>query len=207
MIQAVRDVEALCRAGRRLAACAAASLLASCAGAPRTASAPDADTSPYATAAPVLALSESAAGPITAETPYAPATLKALFPGITFETVQTMSEGRVVYFLTGFHDGFQTFQVEPDGGRNRVARVHVVGPAAAGPKGERIGQSYAETGGRTMSCVPGDEEWAGLAICSRSKSRVRYIYAPDLFDGTDDQLPPASVLTSARLVRMVWEAP
>lgn len=153
----------------------------------------------------LFTLSEDAAGPITPGMAYSQSSFKSAFPGLTFQTVRTMTEGDVKWFLAGFDDGFQVFQVEPDSGKRKVSKVHVVGPRAAGPNGERIGMTYAETNGRSMKCRPGKDEWTGMAMCSPSRSRITYIYSPELYTGASGRLPPASELREARIVRIVWD--
>lgn len=161
--------------------------------------------SPVAFEQPVFSLTEMSAGPIAPGTAYSQNNLQELFPDFTFQTVRTMTEGDVVFFIAGFKDGFQVFQAEPNTGNRTVARVHVVGPRAEGPNGERIGMTFAETNGGAMDCTPGAEEWSGMAICKRTESRVSFIYAPEQYTGPDGQLPSRPELRNARIVRMVWD--
>lgn len=177
--------------------------LAGCADGPAT----DAPSSAIATTTPAFTVTENAAGPITADTRYSSETLQQLFPSFRFDTVRTMTNGRVANLLAGFDaEGFQTFQVEAKPGGRGIASVQVVGPAASGPRGERIGMTYEEAGGRRMSCEAGRGQWTGLAICGRSNSRIRYIFAPDQYIGPSGKLPPNDELRAARLVRIVWTA-
>lgn len=153
------------------------------------------------------ALSETEAGPINSETPYSIATLQGLFPGYRFDTVRTMTDGTVRSLLAGFDpDGFQAFQVEARPSRRQIESVQVVGAAFAGPRGERIGMTYAEAAGRGMACKAGSGQWTGLAICSRSNSRVSYVFAPEQFSGASGTVPRGDELKGAHLVRMIWDA-
>lgn len=163
--------------------------------------------SSFASSKPAFSLSETAAGPITADTLYSPSALQQMFPSFRFDTVQTMADGQVMNLLTGFDsEGFQAFQVEAAPDRQHIASIQVVGPAASGPRGERIGMTFEEAGGRRMTCEAGSGPWTGFAICGRSDSRIRYVFAPELYLGPSGQLPPPDELRSARLVRMIWKA-
>ncbi|MEM6665522.1 MAG: DUF1131 family protein [Pseudomonadota bacterium] len=167
----------------------------------------DLSGSPYASGTAVLQLTSDSAGPITASTPYSKSSLESLFPGFRFDTVQTMSEGKVRWLMSGFdQDGLQAIQIEAASGGRSISRVHVVGPAASGPRGERIGMTYRETGGGRMSCEAGRGDWTGMAICSRSGTPIEFVYAPEQFIGQSGQLPRGEELSGARLVRMIWSA-
>ncbi|MEM9206568.1 MAG: DUF1131 family protein [Pseudomonadota bacterium] len=180
---------------------AAAAAVVGCAGGPVT------SQSEFGSAPVAVSLSEDAAGPITAATPYSAQSLSGLFPGFKFDTVRTMDDGRVVNFLAGFdEDGFQAFQVEGNASRRAITAVHVVGPAGAGPRGERVGMTYADVGGRGMSCDAGRGQWTGMAICKRSGSKISYIFSPEEFSGSSGTLPRGDELANARIVRMIWEA-
>ncbi|MCB1494112.1 MAG: DUF1131 family protein [Rhodobiaceae bacterium] len=176
--------------------------LASCAATTQTETTSDTAFSPSNA---VFAISENAAGPITPQTPYSVETLKGLFPGFSFDTVQTMTNGTVTYLLTGFDkDGFQAFQVEPAPGRKSIASVQVVGPAGEGPHGETIGMTFVEASGRRMDCNAGSGDWTGLAICTRGHSNIHYIFAPEAYLGPSGKLPTGDDLLNAHLVRIVW---
>lgn len=167
----------------------------------------DTSGSPYAGGAARYQLSTSSAGPIGADTPYSATQLARLFPGYRFDTVRTMTDGRVRHFLAGFdEDGLQAFQVEADRGRRSIEAVHVVGPAFAGPNGERIGQTYRETNGGRLACEAGRGQWTGMASCRNSGEAVEFIYSPELFSGAPGKLPSREELANARLVRMIWHA-
>jgi len=83
----------------------------------------------------------------------------------------------------------------------------VVSDLIRGPGGERVGMSFAESGGRRLDCKPGHDEWSGMAVCSDAARRMRYVYAVEAYRGPDGVLPDAATLAEARLVRMVWHAP
>lgn len=154
-----------------------------------------------------FSLSESSAGPITAETAYSKAALSRMLPQFRFDTVQTVADGRVRYLLAGFdEDGFQAFQVEANGDRSRVDSVHVVGTAVHGPRGEEIGITHAQAGGRSLDCKPGRGPWFGMAVCQRRGSKITYIFSPEEYSATPDRLPRGEDLARSRLVRMIWEA-
>lgn len=160
----------------------------------------------YLRSEPVIQMTSSGIGPIGAGTPYSQETIGRALPGFELGSVTTMSEGEVRHLLAAFKGGMQQLQFEPGGPNGLIGRVHLVGQEAAGPNGERIGMTYAESGGRSLDCAAGTGDWSGMAICMTNDRRLSYIYAPEAYSGPDGQLPPRDVLVKARLVRIIWNA-
>ena len=158
----------------------------------------------YSKSAPVLQITQAGLGSIGKGTPYGANSLKSALPGFSFDTVQTATGDEVTWLLTAFKDGQQQAQFEPDASRKFISRVHIVGQEAAGPKGERLGMSFAQTGGAKRSCKPGDAEWYGMALCR--DGALTYVYAPPAYENADGGLPPRETLAQSRLVRIIWSA-
>jgi hypothetical protein len=156
---------------------------------------------------PVLRLTTSGLGPVGAGASYSTKSLGAALPGFQLDTVKTMNEGQMKWLIAAFKDGLQQVQFEPNGRGNLVERLHVVGREAAGPYGERIGMTFAETGGLRMSCSAGKAHWAGIAICQGADKEVTYMYALQGEQASATSLPAASEMAAAPLVRMIWKAP
>ena len=158
----------------------------------------------YISSAPVIQITDKGLGPVGTGTPYGANSLQAALPGFSFDTVQTATGAEVTWLLTAFKDGQQQAQFEADASKKYVARVHVVGQEAAGPNGERLGMTFAQTGGKSRSCKPGHAEWIGMALCS--DGALTYVYAPPAYDNADGGLPPRETLAQSRLVRIIWTA-
>lgn len=155
---------------------------------------------------PVIKLTPSGIGEISHGAAYSEALLRRALPGFELKTVKTFSEGEFKWLLAAFKNGSQQIQFEPDRSGRKVRRIHVVGLEAAGPNEERLGMSFAETGGGRLECRPGKQEWSGMTVCETSDATLAYVYAPSDYNGADGQLPPERDLAKARLVRMVWRA-
>ena len=160
----------------------------------------------YISSAPVIRITPAGLGAVGAQTPYSSKSLQAALPDFSFDTVQTATGSEITWLLTAFKDGLQQAQFEPDRTRKTIARIHVVGQETAGPNGERLGMTYAETNGARLSCQPGHDEWTGMALCTSDGGRLTYIYAPQDYAGPDGALPPAKTLANSHLVRMIWSA-
>lgn len=156
---------------------------------------------------PVVRLTASGIGPIGVGSAYSNQTFRAALPDFTFQTVKTMSEGEFKWLTAAFKNGSQQVQFEPDRSGRRIASIHVVGLEAAGPNGERLGMTYAETSGSRLDCRPGHEEWSSMAVCQTPDHVLAFVYAPSNYGGPDGALPPEAELAKARLVRIIWRAP
>lgn len=163
-------------------------------------------TAPASEAIPVaFTIRAEAAGPITAATPYSAAALRQLFPGERVEVTQTADEGGVVSALTVFHEGLQVFLVLPERGGRTIRAVHGAGLAVAGPEGQRLGATFAEIGVKRAACRVGTGPWAGMAICRSPRTpNVQLVFDNGGWTGPLSELPPANVLGTAMLQRIVW---
>ena len=160
----------------------------------------------YRQTQPVIQMTTSGVGPVGAGTPYSQQSLAAALPGFEMGTVKTISQGQLKHLQTAFKGGMQQLQFEPNASGRLVSRIHLVGQEAAGPNGERIGMTFREAGGIRQNCQPGSNQWSRMALCKSPDGSMTYVFAPQEYDGPENQLPPANVLAEAHLVRIIWEA-
>lgn len=164
------------------------------------------DIASVTSAVPVAhTITADAAGPISPQTPYSSAALGKLFPEGRLETITVADESGVVAALTVFEGGLQVFQVLPASDGSTIRTVHGSGLAVAGPGGERLGDSFAQTGVSRSDCTVGTGAWAGMAICaSRQAPNVRFVFDNGGWDGSGSELPPQNFLAKGKLQRIVW---
>lgn len=190
-----------------LAACSSVASLNESAPTPRATSSYTPGAPGYVHSAPVLRLMPSGLGTIGAGTSYSKAVLQKALPDFSFDTVQTMSEGELKWLLTAFRNGLQQVQFEPDDSGRFIARVHLVGQEAAGPKDERLGMSFAETNGAALSCRAGKGDWSGMALCVSADGALTYVYAPPEYANANGDTNRRQPAANARLVRIMWRSP
>lgn len=146
------------------------------------------------------------AGPIDPGTQYSPAAIRRLFPDGDLETVRTADEAGVIHAITVFEDGLQLFQILPDDSGREIRAVHGSGLAIAGPRGERLGMAFANTGLSREACTVGTGAWAGMAVCRHpAAANVRLVFDNGGWEGPATELAPQRNLASGRLHRIVWE--
>ncbi len=167
---------------------------------------PQVDDIDYRQSEPMVYMTSDGVGTISAGTSYSQSTLTNALPQFEMGTVKTISEGQLKHLYAAFSDGMQQLQFEPNRAGNKVWRVHMVGQEAAGPNGERIGMTFARSGGGNLICVPGTNQWSSMALCNNSEQTLTYIYAPQEYSGPPDKLPPRDILAKALLVRIIWSA-
>ena len=160
----------------------------------------------YRQTEPVIQMTSAGVGTVSAETPYSQSSLSNALPQLEMGTVKTISEGQLKNLYAAFAGGMQQLQFEPNRAGNKVWRVHLVGQEAAGPNGERVGMTFARSGGANLDCEPGTNQWSSMALCKNSERTLTYIYAPQEYDGPADQLPPRDILAKALLVRIIWSS-
>lgn len=162
--------------------------------------APSADTEYRITAAQ--------AGPVTPGTPFSKAKLQSLFPGKRVETIALATDAHTFYGFVVFDGGFQVMAAEPDAGNRTITAMHGVGPAVAGPNGEKIGMAFAQAGISPRNCKVGTNLWAGMAICPANHTpNVKLVFFDSSWGQPDGRLPPASELARGQLQRIVWTPP
>jgi hypothetical protein len=175
-------------------------MLSACAG----------DEQPSATSViPVsYTISANAAGPITADTAYSAATMRQLFPNERIDVISTADEDGVVNALTVFSDGLQVMMIVPASGGKSIKAVHGSGLAVAGPNGERLGMTFRQSGISRNDCEVGTGPWLGMAVCTaRSAPNVKLVFDNGGWNGSPNELAPASSLAEGSLQRIVWIPP
>ena len=152
---------------------------------------------------PGLALSESGIGLVTRDTSYSTSAIRDALGGVRVETVNaTNDDGRVVSQIAAFApSGLQMVRFER--GSNGIGAIHVVSDEVPGPRGARVGQTFRQTGGRSMECREGQRTWSGMAVCRLSGSSILFVYSVPLWTG--GSMPRGADLDGALLNRMVWE--
>ena len=156
---------------------------------------------PIAPSVSGIQLTETGIGLVDQSTRYNSREITAALDGARVETVQATSNGRITSLLAAFApSGLQMLRFENSGGR--VGAIHVVSEDVPGPRGERIGQTYAQAGGSGMRCQPGTDTWVGMAVCRRDGSAITYVFAVPL----RSSIAPlrGSELRQSNLTRMVW---
>ncbi len=150
-------------------------------------------------------ITAQAAGPITPDTPYSTATFRKLFPEQRIDVISTADEDGVVDALTVFSDGLQVMMVIPARGGKAVKAVHGSGLAVAGPNGERLGMSFRQAGTSRNDCNVGSGPWLGMAVCAaRGASNIYLVFDNGGWNGSPNELAPASALADGKLQRIVW---
>lgn len=150
-------------------------------------------------------ITAASAGPVTGETPYSAATLRKLFPNERIDVISTADEDGVVNAMTVFSDGLQVMMVVPDKSGKTIKSVHGSGLAVAGPNGERLGMSFRQAGMSRNDCTVGSGPWLGMAICTvQDAPNVRLVFDNGGWNGSPNELAPASSLAEGKLQRIVW---
>ena len=150
-------------------------------------------------------ITAAAAGPITPDTPYSAATMKKLFPNERIDVISTADEDGVVDALTVFTDGLQVMMVIPAAGGKTIKAVHGSGLAVAGPNGERLGMTFKQSGLSRNDCTVGTGPWLGMAVCTeRNAPNVWLVFDNGGWNGSPNELAPASSLAEGKLQRIVW---
>jgi len=150
-------------------------------------------------------ITAASAGPVTPETPYSTATLRKLFPNERIDVISTADEDGVVNALTVFSDGLQVMMVVPDRSGKAIKSVHGSGLAVAGPNGERLGMTFRQAGISRNNCSVGSGPWLGMAVCTvQGAPNVRLVFDNGGWNGSPNELAPASSLAEGKLQRIVW---
>ncbi|SNY92744.1 Protein of unknown function [Cohaesibacter sp. ES.047] len=185
---------------RLTALVAAAFLLSSCSSPTGRLVGPGGAPPPQA----VLVISDAGISNLTPETRYGPKSIGEAMPGFEIETIQTAGETGTQWTYAAFLDGLQIAQIFK-GENGKIGVVHGVGDAVAGPNGERLGMTFAQSGLSRRSCRVGTKLWRGMAICdARNSEKIKLVFAIAEFDGPFDRLAPSSELDRATLQRILW---
>ncbi|MCB1476056.1 MAG: DUF1131 family protein [Rhodobiaceae bacterium] len=164
---------------------------------------------PIAPSAPTLySISSGTAGPVGPGEPFSKRRMQELFPGKDIETISLANEDKTFYGFVVFNQGLQVMAAEPDSANRSIIAMHGVGPAVAGPNGEKIGMTFANAHISPRSCRVGRDLWAGMAICPADHApNVSLVFYDGNWQSSPDRLPPPSQLASGRLQRIVWTPP
>ena len=153
----------------------------------------------------VLSIGDSGVGGLTRETGYGPAAIGAALPGYKIETIQTAGETGTQWTYAAFLDGLQMVQIFKGSG-GKIGVVHGVGDAVAGPNGERLGMTFAQSRLPRSACRVGQKLWRGMALCDAANtSHVTLVFAIPEFTGPFDRLPSSELLDQATLQRVLWK--
>jgi len=185
---------------RLFAMVATALLLASCSSPTGRLVGPSGAPPPQA----VLVISDAGISNLTPETRYGPSSIAKAMPGFEIETIQTAGETGTQWTYAAFLDGLQIAQIFK-GKDGKIGVVHGVGDAVAGPNGERLGMTFAQSQLSRRSCRVGKQLWRGMAICdAKNSDKIKLVFAIAEFNGPFDKLAPSSELDRATLQRILW---
>ena len=152
----------------------------------------------------VLAVTDAGVGGLTSETHYGPKAIGEAMPGYQIETIQTAGETGTQWTYAAFLNGLQMAQIFKGTG-GKIGVVHGVGDAVAGPNGERLGMTFAQSRLPRSACRVGKGLWRGMGICQAANTeKVTLIFAIAGFLGPFDRLPPANQFDQATLQRILW---
>ena len=152
----------------------------------------------------VLTVSDAGVGGLTPETGYGPKSIKQAMPGYQIETIQTAGESDTQWTYAAFLDGLQMLQIFKGTG-GKIGVIHGVGDAVAGPNGERLGMTFAQSRLPRSACRVGKDLWRGMAICQAANTKkVSLVFAVAEYKGPFDRLPSSSELPRATLQRILW---
>lgn len=154
--------------------------------------------------AAVMQVTDQGVGGLQAETGYGPKAIATALPGYNIETIQTAGENGTQWTYAAFLDGLQMVQIFKGSG-GKIGVVHGVGDAIAGPNGERLGMTFAQSALPRSACRVGKNLWRGMAICQAKNTRsVSLVFAISGYAGPFDRLPASSELDGATLQRILW---
>lgn len=150
-------------------------------------------------------ITAASGGPIGPGTPFSKTGLQKLFPGKDIQTIRLANDTKTFYGFVIFDEGLQVMAAEPDAGNRTIVAVHGVGPAVAGPNGEKIGMTFAQAGIPARKCEVGKRLWAGMAVCpANGAPNVKLVFFDGTWGGSPNKLPPSSKLATGQLQRIVW---
>ncbi|PLW77015.1 DUF1131 family protein [Cohaesibacter celericrescens] len=152
----------------------------------------------------IVSITDAGIAGLTRETGYGPKAIAQAMPGFQIETIQTAGETGTEWTYAAFLDGLQMVQIFKGSG-GKIGVVHGVGDAVAGPNGERLGMTFAQSRLPKSACRVGQQLWRGMAICKAANTeRITLVFSIASFTGPFDRLPPSSQLNQATLQRILW---
>nr|WP_321457745.1 DUF1131 family protein [uncultured Cohaesibacter sp.] len=152
----------------------------------------------------ILSITDAGVDGLTPETGYGPKAIASAMPGFNIETIQTAGENDTQWTYAAFRNGMQMVQIFKGTG-GKIGVVHGVGDAVAGPNGERLGMSFAQSHLPRSACRVGKNLWRGMAICKAANTeKVSLVFAISKYRGPFDRLPAPKDLQGATLQRILW---
>lgn len=150
------------------------------------------------------------AGPLSGVTPFDQAAIKKLLPGYATETVltslETATSDAIGVFAPSAAGQTQILHIVGTAG-GTIREIHGVGRHVLGPNGEQPGMTLAETHADPASCRAGQGLWKAIAVCrSPLADNVTLTFAYPAESATPGHLPPRSILMTAQLQQIIWQA-
>ena len=158
-----------------------------------------------------LQITAAGAGPLGPDTRYDAKSIEAAMPGYTTGSVLIGLEGgttnATVLFRKIYGGQVQALQILPGQG-GKIGQIHGVTHHVAGPAGERPGMTFRQAGVDAATCRIGTGLWLGMAICaSRGAPNVQLTFSFKGEAAMAKELPPAGVLATGELQRIIWTPP
>ncbi|WP_316858126.1 DUF1131 family protein [uncultured Cohaesibacter sp.] len=151
-----------------------------------------------------LSMTDAGVNGLTPETGYGPKAIAAAMPGYSIETIEAAGESGTQWTYAAFQNGLQMVQIFKGSG-GKIGVVHGVGEAIAGPNGERLGMTFAQSRLPRSACRVGKSLWRGMAICKAANTnKITLVFAISEYRGPFNSLPPSSQLQKATLQRILW---
>jgi hypothetical protein len=143
-------------------------------------------------------------GPITAETAFDEATIKALFPKAMVKSAFIhVGEGPPGPIITVEQDNVPLLEIGKDA-EGGIGEIRMAGGPVEGPKGEALLAKWADLGFDIAQCRAGEGRTVNQTICVRPEApTVSYVFGVPGW--TKGGLPPAEILSAkGQLNEFVW---
>jgi hypothetical protein len=143
-------------------------------------------------------------GPITGETAFDEATIKALFPKAVVKSAFIHTgEGPPGPILTVEQDNVPLLEIGKDG-EGGIGEIRLAGGPVEGPKGEALLAKWADLGFDIAQCRPGEGRTVNQTVCVRPQApTVAYVFGVPGW--TKGGLPPVETLKAkGQLNELVW---
>ena len=156
---------------------------------------------------PLLTLTDDGVGGLGAATPFRrDAVGAALGEGFAIERgslelapPDSANPAVTMPVLYAFHEGEIVLELYPDAAERALARIEAPSDAVAGPRGARVGRTFAGMDGRRLDCRAGRDELDGRAVCGLTDA-VAAVFA----HGGGSELPEPRAMADAPLERLLW---
>lgn len=164
-------------------------------------------SSAAASAACSLAIDEAGLAGITADTRFDIAAIAQAVPGCQVAPGTDWTEGDPIDVLA-IRDGQRKLALVFPDWNGTIYSIVVDDTGVLNRLGPALGATFATVYGARSPpiCVPGVEEASGQVLCqAQPGGHLVYVFE-GRWDGPDDAVPPAPVLSSWRLGSLVWRA-